>query len=255
MTEPEATPEQQAHVRRLLAGARHEGPVPPEVAARLDDVLAALVAEGPGSVDPPPPPPAAPVLDLAARRRRRAGGLLLAAAAVVVAGVGLGQVVGKTGGSSDDSSSTAGDASAEVADAPREAGPDDADGAALAPSAIPPGADADPELPGPSAEEDRSPVPRLTTSDFADRAAQLQRRPGYLVTDAETLVTSPELAQDPMYVCEGGGFGTGRLLGVLYNGQPAVLAFRPPMGETQAADLLQCGSGRLLRSITLPTLR
>ena len=41
-------PQQQEAVRRLLAEARHDEPVPADVAARLDGVLAQLAAEGPG---------------------------------------------------------------------------------------------------------------------------------------------------------------------------------------------------------------
>ncbi|MCW2736347.1 hypothetical protein, partial [Nocardioides sp.] len=76
------TPEQDA-VRGLLADARHDGPVPPEVVARLDETLASLVSErGEAPLTGNAP---APVVDLGARRRRAAGIGLLAAAAVVVA--------------------------------------------------------------------------------------------------------------------------------------------------------------------------
>ena len=45
---PDLTPEQDA-VRRLLADARHDGPTPPEVVARLDEVLAGLPGDEPGA--------------------------------------------------------------------------------------------------------------------------------------------------------------------------------------------------------------
>ena len=41
---PELTPEQESEVRRLLAEARHDEPVPADVAARLETTLADLVA-------------------------------------------------------------------------------------------------------------------------------------------------------------------------------------------------------------------
>ena len=44
MTDPALPPEQEA-VRGLLAEARHDGPTPPEVVARLDETLASLRAE------------------------------------------------------------------------------------------------------------------------------------------------------------------------------------------------------------------
>ena len=62
---PELTPEQESAVRRLLAEARHDEPIPADVAARLDRVLAGLTRDEPGA------PGVAPVIDLAARRRRR----------------------------------------------------------------------------------------------------------------------------------------------------------------------------------------
>ena len=46
---PELTPEQESEVRRLLAEARHDEPIPAEVADRLDRVLADLARDEPGS--------------------------------------------------------------------------------------------------------------------------------------------------------------------------------------------------------------
>ena len=113
------TPAQDEEVRRLLADARHDEPMPPEVAARMDRVLDDLAAE---------PSRRAPVVDLAARRRR-VSSLLVAAAAVVVVGIGIGQV---GGGGDDDSpeSSSAGDAGGVEAPeldsgADREAAPEE----------------------------------------------------------------------------------------------------------------------------------
>ena len=109
-------------MQRLLASARHTAPVPPEVAARLDGVLAGLAAGD----DAPAAPEPAPVTDLDAhRRRRRVAQILVAAAAVVVVGVGLGQVLDRgTGGdaSSADNAGAAADSQLEreqtQADAP-----------------------------------------------------------------------------------------------------------------------------------------
>ena len=39
---------------------------------------------------------------------------------------------------------------------------------------------------------------------------------------------------------------------VVYDGSPAVLVLRPVEGATQVAALLQCGTGEVLRSVTLP---
>ena len=94
--EQPVTPEQDEQVRRVLGSLPPEGPLPPEVADRLDATLAGLVAErGPehtGSSDTGD--------ELAARRRRRrlATGLV-AAASVAVLGIGLGTVTDIGGGS------------------------------------------------------------------------------------------------------------------------------------------------------------
>ena len=45
MSESSGLPPEQEAVRRLLADARHDGPPPPDVVARLDETLASLVAE------------------------------------------------------------------------------------------------------------------------------------------------------------------------------------------------------------------
>ena len=76
------TPEQEEQVRRALAGLGHEDPagpprMPPEVAARLDGVLAELTAS---RAEPD---------ELAARRRRRWPHVLVAAAVAVIAVAGV----------------------------------------------------------------------------------------------------------------------------------------------------------------------
>ena len=103
---PELTPEQESAVRRLLAEARHDAPIPTDVGDRLDTVLAGLTRDEPGS------PGVAPVIDLAARRRRRnAAAVLAGAAAVIVAGFGIGQVI-DVSSDNDVAQSTVADANA-----------------------------------------------------------------------------------------------------------------------------------------------
>ena len=53
------------------------------------------------------------------------------------------------------------------------------------------------------------------------------------------------------FTCSRGRFGHGYLVGVQYAGAPAVVAFRAPAGSTQVAEVLQCGTARVLRSVTL----
>lgn len=105
---PELTPAQDAEVRRLLGALPPAGPMPDDVAARLDARLDALVAERALASDRP-----TGTDELAARRRRRrrlrTG--LVAAASVAVLGVGIGIVAddlgGVTGGAASDSAVTA----------------------------------------------------------------------------------------------------------------------------------------------------
>lgn len=76
-------------VRRLLADARETGPMPPEVAARLDAVLADLAAGGePASVTP--------------LRRRRWPRVVLAAAAVTAVALGATELVDRGSPAGDD---------------------------------------------------------------------------------------------------------------------------------------------------------
>jgi hypothetical protein len=51
--------------------------------------------------------------------------------------------------------------------------------------------------------------------------------------------------------CAPAAWGSGKLAPVLYDGEAAVLAFRPPTGDTRVVDLLECGTGDILRSVTL----
>jgi hypothetical protein len=94
-------PAQTEAVRRALAAARHDQPIPAEVAARLDATLAGLVAEdavpavAAAMVASAPAEPArvAAVIPL---RRRRLPVLLVAAAAVVAAAVATPQLLDRS---------------------------------------------------------------------------------------------------------------------------------------------------------------
>ena len=64
--------------------------------------------------------------------------------------------------------------------------------------------------------------------------------------------TSTTVVAAPGFTCAHGRFGRGYLVGVRYAGSPAVVAFRRPVGSTQVAEVLQCGTAQVLRSVTLP---
>ena len=51
---PELTPEEESAVRQLLAEARHDVPIPSDVADRLDTVLAGLSRDEPAPPESPP---------------------------------------------------------------------------------------------------------------------------------------------------------------------------------------------------------
>lgn len=275
-------PAREAAVRRLLAQARvdpaTEG-LPPQVAARLDATLADLVA-GRGAdqptdrpTDQPTPSPQAehlaPVRDLAHSRRRRGGALLLAAAAVVVAGVGISQVVDPAadegaGSSSASESVDSGDGAQRreegdtAAEAPPEASADDLDQGD--------GAESAPQAPAPTAVPDGPAVQPPTTA--AAPVAQVRVRSARFVDDVRLLqrvlpqldvararlpraaVPAPLRARR-VVECRSTVVGDGAALLVLLDTTPGLLVFRPATEDAQVVDLLQCGTGRTLRSTTL----
>jgi hypothetical protein len=258
--DPEVTPEQEARLRRLLAQARHGEPVPDDVAARLDRVLEQLAA---GGLDPRSDHPGA-VDELAARRRRRVRHLLLAAAAVVAVGVGVGQVV-PTG---DDEAVTSSDAAGSAAAESLADGADRADraggragaaresdsGAAEAAPEEAPSDESDAFQPAPPSltysTSPSAPV-RLSEAGFAAQAERYRDRPGTR-SDEGTVVPGQSLSRAETFVCDTAAWGAGLLLPALYDGVPAVLAYRPVAGATQTVDLLRCGTAEVLRSIVLP---
>lgn len=134
------TPEEEERVRRALADAPAAGPMPPEVAARLDAALAGLVAERSEAAAAPGEP--APVASLESRRRgpRRWPQVLVAAASVSVLAFGVGVVAdGMAGSGGMDASTTEGRAADSGADFEAgEAAPEGAtDGKGAAPSPMP----------------------------------------------------------------------------------------------------------------------
>lgn len=268
-------PAREAQVRRLLGQARvdpgTEG-LPPQVAARLEATLADLVAARDGAGDPAPSTsPAsgtAVVHDLAHRRRRRAGALLLAAAAVVVGGVSLTQV---TDGGDD---AGAGSVASESVDSGDGAQRRDEAGGADAPAEAPEaGAESDsgssseeiaPAAPSPSDDGPDVQPPttagatvvgvRVRSSRFADDVRLLQRVLPRLQVDAARLPRSAvpaPLRARRVVECRSTVVGEGASLLVLYDATPGLLVFRPATEDSQVVDLLQCGSGRTVRSTTL----
>jgi hypothetical protein len=269
------SPEQEARLRRLLARSRHDERVPDDVAEHLDGVLARLEAGDPELTGPRARK--AEVYALAARRRRTAATMLAAAAAVAVVGVGLGQVVGSSAGEDSlmaESDTAASADSAESADRSegRASGEDlDATG----------GGESDDELDGALDEELAAGTEMLSdgaVSEFAaledlvvlrgrladvreERFTRAATRIQRLVIGSDAKVAPPDTTslrraaprvQRAWQGCAPADWGPGTPVAVLYERSPAVLVFRPATGDAQVADLVQCGTGEILRSVTLP---
>lgn len=254
--DPDVSPEQDARLRRLLAGARHVEPVPADLAARLDSVLAQLEAEERD------PRAGRSLVDLAARRRRRVRILLVAAAATVVVSIGVGQVLptdqndtssaesaqngGVAGESAAESAAgSAGESAGDTQFAPEDSLSDGAEGSASAPSPL-------------TTDSTQSNLPsrphppvRLSADSFAKQAARLRDRPGVRSLDG-SVVQGADLSRAESFLCDTAEWGQGKLLAALYDDVPSVLAYRPVAGETQTVDLLRCGTGEVLRSTVLP---
>ncbi|MEP9362988.1 hypothetical protein ABLE68_08505 [Nocardioides sp. CN2-186] len=238
MPDPEPTPAEE-QVRRLLADARHTEPLPDDVAARLDGVLADLR-------DEPDPRRAPAVSDLAtARRRRNARTWLVAAAAAVAIGIGINQL--DLSGSSQDDSGAA--SSADQAEAGGSA-----DFSAKPPAASSPAPD---DAPMDSAGSGAlsadglfslRPLLRLDPDRFGAEVRRLRGSGVNGLTESQTPAGRNMHLTKSCTVPD----GPGRLVAVRYDGERGVLVYRPVEGDTQVVDLFLCGSDDPTRSITLP---
>jgi len=219
MTGPDPAPHED-QVRRLLADARHDAPVPEDVADRLDAVLADLAREE---------RPRA-VTDLAAARRRRARirTVLVAAAAVVLVGFGISRV--DLSGSSSDSSSAGSAADSSAAQ----------ENSAAAPSAPP-----DADLPQGALA---APV-RLTSGRLEQQVRRLVDTTQAFASG--TAGDTQSRAEDSSAAC-GDPSGPGTPIVATYDGAPAVLVLRPRAGGVQVADVYLCGERTPVRSVTVP---
>ena len=272
------SPEQEARLRRLLARSRHDERVPDDVAEHLDGVLARLEAGDPELTGPRARK--AEIYALAARRRRTAATMLAAAAAVAVVGVGLGQVVGSSAGEDSlmaEADTAAGDDGADSAESAdrsegRASGEDlDATGGGEATDELDGGLDEDlaagAELlsDGATAEfsalEDlvvlRGRLADVREERFTRAATRIQRlvigRDAKVAPqDTTSLRRAAPRVQRAWQGCAPADWGPGTPVAVLYERSPAVLVFRPATGDAQVADLVQCGTGEILRSVTLP---
>lgn len=253
-------PRVEAAVRRTLAAAGGPEPIPDEVAARLDGVLDGLVAERAATVSHPENPGIVVPLDAAARRRRvRVRMLLGAAAAVVAVAVGAGVVNDTPGDGGADASTAADEAPARDEDS-AAAGDDGAVGEELAEGGSTlEGESASPSSPSSAPEPGAAELRRVVTDERL-RDVRADRLREDLVALQHVSLPHPATADYSRatltapadFMCEPAEFGPGYLVGVRYDGRPAVVAFREPMGSNQAAEVLACGTGDVLHSTILP---
>lgn len=242
------TPDDEARIRALLSGARATDPIPQEVAVRLDDALVGLAAER--SVDPVEPSPAtgseASIHPFARTRRHRVVALLGAAAAVAVVGLGVGALLDHDSDSASDSAATGssverGEKAATEGEALKSVAPESASASDQVEADAPAW---EKVVPAPRAAGVRS---RHLTHDLAAIQSDYLPSPGR-ARYGKTLIHQPQ-----GFTCPTADWGRGVLVAATYDGDPAYVAFRRPMGSTQVVEVLQCGTAEVLRSTTLPT--
>lgn len=234
--QPDLSPEQAQEVRRLLADARHSEPIPTDVAARLDRVLAELATQELAD----PHDEGTSVVALASRRRRRVVSVLVAAAAVVAVGVGLDQLIQAGGGGSSSSSMPAAD---------RARVTEGSSGSAAQQRHHQPHSSFD-------AQKDAAAAPQMAVPDVvrirADHFSADVGRARRLARQELDRTSGTHDTRSTATECTPGDWGSGTFVPVRYDGHRGVLVFRRANGDTQVADLFSCGSSDVLRSITLP---
>lgn len=239
MTDRDLTPAEEERVRRLLADAGPAGPMPPEVAARLEGVLADLavsqpVPTGAAAGAPDAGPATAPVVDVARRRRRRrVGSVLVAAAAVTVIGVGLPTAL--RGGLGTTSSDDSGGSVAQ--EATLDEG-DTASGDRDAPGAESERAGSDPAAPTDTAGQ----APSVRSDRFRRDAVRLARA-GEVSELSDTLLAECAGVEE---------WGEGERVPATYDGKLGALVYRAPEEGWQRVDLFLCGVTGVVRSTLLP---
>lgn len=234
--DPQQDPEQEERVRALLAdlgSAPEAASMPPEVAARLDETLAGLVAEREET--------AADVVPL---RRRWAPRAAAVAAAVIVIGAGgvAAANLGVFNGSANDTTSSA-DSSAGGGSSSTES----LDGAAST---------APPSNPAAAPNALAARLPRVTAASFDSDVARLvqQRSPAQ---DSAANQRKSELgaasSQAADTACPGPSTDDGSTTTpVLYDGTRAVLVIHPAQGGERLVEAWACGGARVLDSVRVP---
>jgi hypothetical protein len=218
-------------VRRLLAQARHDEPIPADVAARMEALIAGLARTEPRGRD-------AEVVPFASRhRRRKAVQLLVAAAAVVVGGVGVSHL--HLSGAPN-TSATAGSPADSYAGGRTAAGANSGQAS----------------KPGSPKSTQALPVPQLSAHSLSVRHGRVVVRPGHFSTDvrAAQRVLAPASNSAARNFAASGCVAApahSTVVPATYERAPAALVYRRPEGSTRVVDLYLCGRPTPVRSVTL----
>lgn len=244
---PENSPGEDARIRALLAelGSGPDGEsMPPEVAARLDDTLARLVAERTAPEESDEPSNVVPL------RRRWGARITAAAAAVIVIGAGgvAATNLGVFGGAYDDSATSSSDA-----------GGSSAKSEALAPSPSAPGTTSR------DAAKQALALPRVRSTAFASDVTALVREEGTLspaplsgdLKSTEGRAGASEApGGDTVYRaaqgCRGPAITDDAVPSpITYDGRVAVLVVHPERDGQQLVEAWNCQGTRTLDSATI----
>lgn len=233
--DPELDPEQDARIRALLAEVgTAETVIPPEVAARLDETVAGLVAERQETGQEP----ASNVVPL---RRRWVPRAAAAAAAVIVLGAGgvAAANLGVFGG--NDASSTSAEDSSAGGQAESFAG----------------SSSETPAPRSPHAQTDVAALPIIASASFdSDVALLLQRDQANTPQDSTQSLRKAGrngVVDGVVPGCTGPkGDGGSRREAVLYDGTPAVLVVHPPKQGERLVLAWTCAGDRVLARTHVP---
>jgi hypothetical protein len=222
-------------VRRLLADARHDEPMPDDVVTRMDDLIAGL-RDGrveAATTTVPPSEGADNVVPLALHRRRRAVGMLVAAAAIVVGGVVLTQHRPST-----TSSESAGSVAAQDSGVPTRSPDKSHSPRSQRRNEF---ARGDAKITTPVSSDGRLVIRPQRFSEDALAGRRLLRGNAVDSLSALGFVSCAKVPTDD-----------GVVVPATYQQAPAALVYRPASGGSQVVDLYICGNGRPVRTATLP---
>jgi hypothetical protein len=207
-------------VRRLLTASADPVAMPPDVARRLDDVLADLVRA-----------------DLEGRRTRRWPKVLVAAAAVSVLGLGVGNLVRGDGGAEMATSADAGagDNQDRLAPSPESARSDgDGEAARERGDAV----EQDADLRAVPGRDSGKRVPRLRAGSVDVDVQRIHDFAPELFAGSEPTQDSASPAEASCAVPEIGR--RDRALAVRLDGEPATLVFRAARDGERRAEVYSC---------------